>query len=97
MKSELPPRSLPKLNCDLNACGLSGEPDDDCYYGLDWKHLATLQPVVGMRLFVWDWSNSELIIGCEALLERFDDRWRARPIAETWVEARPDETFTIVA
>jgi len=95
--SELPSRSLPKLWCDLNACGLSGEPDDNCYYALHREQLAELQPVAGMRVFIWDWSDSELFVGREALLERFDDRWRARPVDETWYEARPDESFTNVA
>jgi len=96
-KSELPSRSVPKLWCDLNARGLSGEPGDDCFYALHREQLAALQPTVGMRIFIWDWSDSELFVGLEALLERFDDGWRARPVDETWYEARPDDTFTNVA
>ena len=95
MKSELPSRSLPRLWCDLNACGLSGEPDDNCYYALHKEQLPALQPKVGMRVFIWDWSDSELIIGREASLERFNNSWRARPTDETWFEAKPDETFTV--
>jgi hypothetical protein len=97
MKSELPSRSLPKLWCDLNACGLSGEPGDNCYYALHREQLAALSPVEGMRVFIWDWSDPELFVGCEALLERLDDQWRARPVDETWYEARPDETFKDIA
>ncbi|HUA67914.1 MAG TPA: hypothetical protein VMA13_05140, partial [Candidatus Saccharimonadales bacterium] len=71
MKSELPSRSLPRLWCDLNACGLSGEPDDNCYYALHKEQLPALQPKEGMRVFIWDWSDSELIIGRKASLELF--------------------------
>jgi len=81
----------------LNACGLSGEPGDNCYYALHREQLAALQPAAGMRVFIWDWSDSEVIVGREALLEQFDDAWRARPSDEIWIEARPDETFTDVA
>jgi hypothetical protein len=93
MKSSPPPISIPRLECDFNAQGLSGESGDDCYYGLDRQRLATLHPVVGMRVFVWDWSDSELVIGCEASLEPFHDFWRARPVPDTWYEGLPDETF----
>ncbi|HEY2081533.1 MAG TPA: hypothetical protein VGI88_02020 [Verrucomicrobiae bacterium] len=92
--SELPSRLLPKLYCDLNSCGLSGEPDDNCFYALDREQLATMHPTAGMRVFIWDWSDSELFIGREASLEQFGENWRARPIDEIWHEAKPDETFT---
>jgi hypothetical protein len=54
MKSELPSRSIPKIYSDLNACGLSDEPDDDCYYGLSRQQIAALHPAAGMKVFVWD-------------------------------------------
>ena len=92
-KSELPSRSLPKLWCDLNARGFSGEPDDDCFYALHRKQLAALPPAAGLRVFIWDWSDSELFVGLETLLEQFDDGWRARPVDGIWYEARPDDTF----
>jgi hypothetical protein len=72
-KLELSSRSIPKLYCDLNACGWSGEPDDNCYYALHREQLAALKLVASMRVFIWDWSDSELIVGREASLERFDD------------------------
>jgi hypothetical protein len=94
MNSTLSSRSLPKLWCDLNACGLSGEAGDNCYYGLHREQLAALQPREGMKVFVWDWSDDKSVIGCEAFLEKYSNLWRARPIDETWFQGFPDETFT---
>jgi hypothetical protein len=91
--SEPPSHSLPKVSCDLNACGWSGENDDNCYYAFDKEQFAALPPSVGMRLFIWDWSDSESIVGCEAILEQARDGWRARPIDGTWFEGKPDDTF----
>jgi hypothetical protein len=93
MTSTLPSRSVPRLYCDLNACGLSGEAGDNCYYALHRDQLAALRPRAGMRVCVWDWSDERLVVGCEALLEPYDDRWRARPIDDTWFEGLPDDTF----
>lgn len=93
MTSSLPSRLLPKLWCDLNACGWTGEAGDDCYYLFDRERLAVLQPTAGMRVFVWDWSDDKLVIGCEAAFESFKDSWRARPIKDTWYEGLPDDTF----
>jgi hypothetical protein len=93
MKSELPPNSVPRLWCDLNACGWSGAPDDNCYYALHRVQLAALSPAAGMKVFIWDWSDSESVVGFEASLERFGDAWRARPTNGTPIEAKADETF----
>jgi hypothetical protein len=92
MNSDLP-GTLPRLWCDLNAQGWSGEPDDDCYYALDSEQLEALRPVIGMKVFIWDWSDSEWIVGREASLERFGGVWRARPTDEGWVEVRSDLVF----
>jgi len=94
MKSTLPDVSLPRVWCDFNACGLSGEPGDNCYYALHREQLAVLHPSAGMRLFIWDWSDAALVVGCEAVLERYRNFWRARPVEDTWAEGKPDETFT---
>lgn len=102
MNTTPPATTIPKLSCDFNEQGLSGEPDDTCYYGLCREDLKTLLPKEGMRVFIWDWSDSELVIGCEALLEHwvvepYGDLWKARPIEGTWFEGRPDESFTHAA
>jgi hypothetical protein len=93
MTAALPSRSLPKLWCDFNACGWSGEAGDNCYYSLHREQIAKLQPTTGMRVFVWDWSDEKLVIGCEALLEPYNDSWRVRPVDGTWFEGLPDDTF----
>jgi hypothetical protein len=55
--------------------------------------LAAVPPTAGTRIVNWDWSDAKPIVGCEALLEPFDDFWRARPMPDTWFEGLPDETF----
>lgn len=52
MNSEPPSHSIPGIYCDLNARGLSGESDDNCYHGLARGRLIALrlsvfQPRVG--------------------------------------------------
>jgi hypothetical protein len=73
---------VPKIWCDFNACGLSGEEDDFCFYSFDRYVFYELPPVTGLRLFIWDYSDDEEIIAFEAVLEPFPDHvtgWRARP------------------
>src|SRR5688572_3375453 len=93
MKSEPSDHSLPKVQCDFNACGFSGTPTDNCFYVLCLEELGPLQPREGMRIIVWDWSDFELVLGCEAVLERYEDSWRARPKEDTWYEQKPDQTY----
>jgi hypothetical protein len=81
--AELPTPLPPRLACDLNACGWSGEPDDDCLYVLDMEALASLPARAGAKVFLFDWEDreSDLIVGCVAQLETFGDTWRARPLS----------------
>jgi hypothetical protein len=78
------PTSLPKIWCDFNACGWSGEPGDGCYYVFDERALLELGPIESMRLFVFDDDGDGDVIGCEGRLERWNDRWRVRPDEDTW-------------
>ena len=71
---------------DLNACGWSGEADDDCYYALAPDALAALPAQAGLEVFVYDTSDEAEILGFVARLERFRDGWRARPISGLYVE-----------
>jgi hypothetical protein len=78
--------SLPRIWCDFNACGWSGEEGDDCFYAFDRKALNAINPSVGMRVFIYDedGDNGE-IIGCVGQLEQFNSGWRIRPVGE-WVD-----------
>ncbi len=70
---------LPKVWCDFNACGWSGEPGDDCFYSFDRAGLAALSPRPGLRVFAYDYSgDGEEVFGCEATLERLGEGWRLR-------------------
>jgi hypothetical protein len=71
-----------KIWCDFNACGLSGEDDDFCFYSFDRHVFYELPPESGLRVLIWDYSDEEEIIAFEATLEPFPDHvtgWRARP------------------
>jgi hypothetical protein len=86
---DVPPEaSLPRVWCDFNACGWSGEPGDNCYYALDVGALAALGPAAGARVFVWDDEGGGEVIGCEGRLEPFRGGWRVRPVAGTWFRGR---------
>ena len=83
--AELPDPLPPRLSCDFNTRGWSGEPDDDCYYVLDREVLDALPARVGLEVFIWDESDETEILGCVAKLEQFDGRWRARPVSGIYV------------
>ena len=82
-------RVLPRIRCDFNATGWSGEEGDECYYSFDEKELARHRPRAGMRVFIYENSRDDLVMGCEAELERYRNVitnelcWRLRPIANT--------------
>jgi len=88
-KRSKPASALPRVRCDFNSAGWSGEDGDDCYYSFDEKALARHRPRVGMRVFIFEPSRDELVMGCEAELERYEHpitgepRWRLRPIPNT--------------
>jgi hypothetical protein len=88
-KRSVPARSLPRVVCDFNSVGWSGEDGDECYYGFDEKALARHRPRVGMRVFIYEHSRESLVMGCEAALERYrhpitdEVGWRLRPIPNT--------------
>ena len=81
--------SLPRIQCDFNSVGWSGEDDDSCYYSFDEDALARHRPRVGMRVFIFEPSRHELVMGCEAEVERYqhpitnEGRWRLRPVPNT--------------
>src|ERR1051326_1622787 len=87
-KRKVPTRSLPRILCDFNSVGWSGEDDDECYYSFDEKALARHRPRDGMRVFIYERSRDELVMGCEATLEQYrhpltdDVRWRLRPVPD---------------
>ena len=75
---------LPKVHCDFQACGWSGEPGDDCFYSFDEASLEALSPRPGLRVFAYDYSgDGEEMFGCEATVEHFGEGWRLRP-ASGW-------------
>jgi hypothetical protein len=82
-------RSLPRIPCDFNSVGWSGDDDDECYYSFDEKALARHRPRQGMRVFIYEPSRDDLVMGCEADLERYqhpitdEQRWRLRPVPNT--------------
>jgi hypothetical protein len=88
----MPPKDLPVVNCDFNACGLSGEPSDDCYYRLDPVALVKLSDGSANQIFIYTddtaTDGAPEIFGCVAFLERYSwphtSGWRARPIKGTW-------------
>jgi hypothetical protein len=88
MAPSVPDMSLPRLRCDFNACGWSGDAADDCYYAFDKQALATLDPSEGTRVFIYDDDGDGTVIGCEGLLERYQRDWRIRPVKGTWFEGR---------
>ena len=88
MAPSVPDMSLPRLRCDFNACGWSGDAADDCYYAFDKQALATLDPSEGTRVFIYDDDGDGTVIGCEGLLERYQGDWRIRPVKGTWFEGR---------
>jgi hypothetical protein len=82
-------KSLPRVWCDFNSVGWSGEEDDECYYSFDEKALSACRPREGMRVFIYEQGCGELIMGCEATLERYahpfieEPQWRIRPVHGT--------------
>jgi hypothetical protein len=88
-KRKSPTRLLPRVSCDFNSLGWSGEDDDECYYSFDEKALARHHPRVGMRIFIYEPSRDNLVMGCEAELEKYqhpitdEARWRLRPVPNT--------------
>jgi hypothetical protein len=92
IEGQRPPDDIPRLGCDFNAIGWSGEPDDDCYYALDRERLGALKPTEGMRVVIYDADLGEQgkpqVLGCIATLEfhrgKASSCWRARPIPGTF-------------
>jgi hypothetical protein len=88
-KRKSPMRTLPRIPCDFNSVGWSGEDDDECYYSFDQKALARHRPRAGMRVFVYEKSRDDFVMGCEAELDPYrhpiTDQmcWRLRPIPDT--------------
>jgi hypothetical protein len=81
--------SLPRIECDFNSTGWSGEDDDECYYSFDENALARLHPRPGLRIFIYEASRDDLVMGCEAELEKYQHpisdaaRWRLRRVPNT--------------
>ncbi len=88
-KRKLPARSLPRILCDFNSVGWSGEDGDDCFYSFDEKALARHRPRAGMRIFIYEPSRENLVMGCEAEVEQYchpitdEKRWRLRAVPDT--------------
>jgi hypothetical protein len=88
MKSEPPDPSLPRVETDFNACGWSGAPDDNCYYVFDRDALAPGRLQDGLRVFAYMDDGDGMVVGCQAVLERYGTRWRLRPDESTWWRGR---------
>jgi hypothetical protein len=88
-KPKPPHQALPRIRCDFNSVGWSGEEDDECYYSFDEKALAAHRPRDGMRVFIFEDGQNGLIMGCQAELDTYNhpvtgqSKWRLRPIHET--------------
>jgi hypothetical protein len=88
-KPKLPHEALPRIRCDFNSVGWSGDEDDDCYYSFDDKALAAHKPRSGMVVFVFEDGQSGLIMGCQATVETYSHpvtgqpKFRLRPVHET--------------
>jgi hypothetical protein len=88
----LPDPTIPPLRCDFNACGWSGEPDDNCYYSLYRDELARLNPPSGKQVYIYDDDISDEgqpeVFGCTATIEHVHLRGRpyvrARPTTGPW-------------
>ena len=82
-------KSLPRICCDFNSVGWSGEDDDECFYSFDEKALAACKPREGLRIFIFEKGQGEVIMGCEAMLESYPNpvsgqpKWRLRPVHDT--------------
>ena len=82
-------KTLPRVLCDFNSAGWSGEEGDECYYSFDEKALAACKPRDGMRVFIFENGSNGLIMGCEALVEGYphpvtgQKKYRLRPVHET--------------
>jgi hypothetical protein len=75
---------MPKISCDFNACGLSGEPDDKAFYRLNQEQLTEIGPVEGMRVYAYMDDDPDEVTFCEATLSKSRLGWRAIPIEGTW-------------
>jgi hypothetical protein len=88
-RRKAPRRSMPRIQCDFNSVGWSGDEGDECYYSFDEKALARHRPRAGMRVFIYEASRDDLVMGCEAELEQYQHpitdalRWRLRPVPNT--------------
>ncbi len=91
-EGKIPSREIPTIWADFNACGLSGDKDDNCYYSLDSETLKMLSPFEGMEVFIYendiDDAGEPEIFGYVAVLEKTDSHfispYKARPKVETW-------------
>ena len=95
-KRKPPSPSLPRIACDFNSVGWSGDDDDECYYSFDERALVVHRPRPGMRVFIYEQSRGRLVMGCEAKLEKYqrplsdEVRWRLRPVPNTGYLGRLD-------
>jgi hypothetical protein len=79
-------QQLPRVWCDFNTIGWSGEPDDSCIYIFDQTILDFIISADKFTVFTFmeDDAANQMITGCEAILERYRDGWRLRPNPTTW-------------
>lgn len=91
IEGQAPPKSLPKIWGDYNACGLSGDENDNCIYSLDRETLDSLVNQSIKLVFVYEDDTNESgqpeVFGyvCELEeVEGFISNWRAKPDLSTW-------------
>jgi len=91
-----PDLSIQPLWCDFNACGWSGEANDNCYYALHREQLARILSPEGVSVFIYDDDisddGSHEVFGCVAVLEAVTYRGaahiRARPSNGPWYRGK---------
>lgn len=90
-RTHLPTPLPPRVWCDFNARGWSGEPDDDCFYVLAPTDLDTIDAIEGLSILLYDWDDDAetQVIACVAQLDRYRDRWRAKPRTGFYTGPRP--------
>jgi hypothetical protein len=71
-------------NADYNCCGISGEPDDFSIYSIDASVIEKHSLSVGCRVMLSMIDSDTESLVCEAVLEKYGDRWRANPVPGTW-------------
>jgi hypothetical protein len=83
---------LQRIGCDFNAIGLSGEPNDNCFYSFEREQVSSLPALVGLRVVLFSLDSPSEVTACEAVIEPYRNGWRGEPMKSFWYcgfRARP--------